>query len=132
MDKAGNLTLFDFDDCTYTWFIDDIALALFYAMPVGQGEAEAQTFARTFLTPFLHAYFKEHVLVLAWFEEIPHFMKARELAVYAALLAHTEGDLSALDGWSARFMAGRGERIAARRPCLALDFADVASERLKA
>ena len=30
VDEAGAITLFDFDECAYSWFINDIAIALFY------------------------------------------------------------------------------------------------------
>ncbi len=30
MDTDGKLTLFDFDDCVYSWFVNDIAIVLFY------------------------------------------------------------------------------------------------------
>ena len=30
VDGAGTLTLFDFDDCHYNWFANDIAIVLFY------------------------------------------------------------------------------------------------------
>ena len=30
VDDVGQITLFDFDDCAYSWFSNDIAIVLFY------------------------------------------------------------------------------------------------------
>lgn len=30
VDDTGTITLFDFDDCVYSWFSNDIAIVLFY------------------------------------------------------------------------------------------------------
>ena len=30
VDEAGQITLFDFDDCAHNWFINDVAIVLFY------------------------------------------------------------------------------------------------------
>src|SRR5690606_13388588 len=30
VDDQGRITLFDFDDCAYNWFVNDIAMVLFY------------------------------------------------------------------------------------------------------
>lgn len=55
MDEAGVLTLFDFDDCVYSWFINDIAIVLFYISMDAEelGFSTTAAFAAEFMTHFL-------------------------------------------------------------------------------
>ncbi len=120
------LTLFDFDDCQYSWFVDDIAMALFYAVPVAEDNPERIAAARMFLAHFLPAYCSETYLDPVWFMHVPTFLKAREVAVCMALWAHTGGDLEQLQGWSRAFMDERLARILNDMPYLDLDFVSIA------
>ena len=58
MDEAGTLTLFDFDDCVYSWFINDIAIVLFYISMDAEelGFPSAAAFTQEFMTHFLRGY----------------------------------------------------------------------------
>ena len=49
---GDSIYLFDFDACRYSWFIDDIAVALFYASPI----VSSSSYANTFLTSFMEGY----------------------------------------------------------------------------
>ena len=54
VDDQGQITLFDFDDCLYSWFINDIAMAIFYRL---LGETDMVGLAHEFLPPFMAGYF---------------------------------------------------------------------------
>lgn len=113
---ADGLTLFDFDDCMYTWFASDIAVALFYVAlspPAGMTQPD---FAGRFLDAFFDGYNRENTLDPAWLRQIPTFLTLREIVLYIAI--HRGFDLSKLDGWPARYMLGRRERIEAQQPFL--------------
>jgi Ser/Thr protein kinase RdoA (MazF antagonist) len=116
VDDAGHITFFDFDDCVYTWFINDIAIVLFYALPF-QGDREA--FAAEFMPHFLRGYAGENRLSPGWLKEIPHFLKLREIDLFAMI--NSEVDLTE-DGWAARYMAGRRERLEGGVPFVDIDF----------
>jgi Ser/Thr protein kinase RdoA (MazF antagonist) len=123
----GRITVFDFGDCQYAWFIYDIAMALFYAVPIAhEDETVRSESAMKFLRPFLHGYLTENKLDKSWRQYIPLFLKLREIDLYAAI--HRSLDLNNLDPWCARFMAGRRERIGQDVPVLELDLAKVAWE----
>ncbi len=124
MDEAGKITLFDFDDCVYSWFINDIAIALFYMVP----EAEDQpAFTRTFMTHLLRGYQRARALDLKWLKEIPAFLKVREIELYAVL--HRDFDLDNIDNeWCARFMQGRKSRIEHDVPFINFDFESLAAD----
>lgn len=114
----GEITFFDFDDCVYSWFVNDIALVLFYAV-MGQDEPGASI--KKFLTGFLPGYFSEYDLDPKWFREIPLFMKLREIDLYAVI--HRSFDVEKLDDpWCAWYLDGRKDRLEAEIPYLDFDF----------
>lgn len=87
MDEDGRLTLFDFDDCVYSWFINDIAIVLFYISMDAEelGFPTAAAFTQEFMTHFLRGYRQAYALDNHWLKEIPHFLKLRELELYAVV-----------------------------------------------
>ena len=87
MDEDGTLTLFDFDDCVYSWFINDIAIVLFYISMDAEelGFPNAAAFTQEFMTHFLRGYRQVYTLDNRWLKEIPHFLKLRELELYAVV-----------------------------------------------
>jgi Ser/Thr protein kinase RdoA (MazF antagonist) len=125
---GDGITLFDFDDCQFSWFADDIAMAVFYAVSLTGDDAARDAEARAFLTHFLPAYLGEVDLDLSWFGHLPAFLKAREIAVAMALWDHVSGDLAQLVDWEQSYMQGRLGRIEQGIPFLALDFEALAAE----
>jgi Ser/Thr protein kinase RdoA (MazF antagonist) len=118
VDDASNLTLFDFDDCIYCWYVMDIAMVIFYAALGGGDPADLKD---CFLPFFLRAYAGENRLDPRWLSEIPAFLKLREIDLYA--LIHRSMDVNDLsDPWCRRYMDGRRESISAGRPFLGFDF----------
>lgn len=119
VDEAGTLTLFDFDDCVYSWFVNDIAIALFYTV---QDAEDWTAFTREFLTHFWRGYREAYALDPRWLREIPVFLKLRELELYAVI--HRDFDVSAIDhAWIARFMRDRRDKIEQGAPFIDFDFA---------
>lgn len=108
VDDDGRLTLFDFDDCGYGWYVYDLAMVLFYAVT---NRSDAETFGPRFWKAFLAGYEMENQLDSAWFKEIPHFLKLREIDLYGVI--HRSFDVATLveDKWAAQFMKGRKEKI---------------------
>jgi len=117
IDENGQITLFDFDDCVYGWFIYDIAMVLLYASMWGQ---DSVAFTGRFMPPFLQGYRQENQLDTAWLKEIPHFLKLREIDLYAVI--HRSFDLENLDPWCTYYMNGRKEKIKNDVPFIGYDW----------
>lgn len=118
MDEEGNLTLFDFDDCVYSWYINDIAIVLFY---IAQDAKDPPAFACEFLTHFLRGYAQAYRLEPRWLREISNFLKLREIELYAVI--HRDFDVNHIDNpWCERFMSGRKTRIEQEQPVIDFDF----------
>jgi len=118
IDEQGNLTLFDFDDCNYSWFINDIAILLFY---ITFGRDDQTVFTRSFMQHFLAGYRSEYHMEPGWLKQIPFFLKLREIDLYAVI--HRSFDVQAIDHpWVAKFMDGRKQRIENEIPVIDFDF----------
>lgn len=125
VDEAGQVTLFDFDECGYSWYVNDIAIALFYAVS-DTPAAEAPAFAQAFMTHFLRGYQSVRPLAPRWLKEIPVFLKVREIEMYAVI--HRDFDPADIpDEWCAQYMRGRKERIDHAVPYLDFDFTMLAA-----
>jgi Ser/Thr protein kinase RdoA (MazF antagonist) len=115
--QDGTITLFDFDDCVYGWFIYDIAMVVFYA---AMGQEDAGGFTVWFLNHFFKGYDKENSLDPVWMAELPMFLRLREIDLYAVI--HRSFDVDNLDDpWCARFMRDRKRRIETAVPFIDLD-----------
>lgn len=122
VDDAGRITLFDFDDCGYNWLVNDIAMVLFY---MASEEQDKAAFTAQFMSHFLRGYRRVCTLEPQWLLEIPHFMKIREIELYAVI--HRDFDVEAIDhSWIANFMEGRRQRILDDVPYIEFDFASLA------
>jgi Ser/Thr protein kinase RdoA (MazF antagonist) len=122
VDEVGQITLFDFDDCHYNWYANDVAIVLFY-MVVNAEDAAAV--AKQFMPLFLRGYRQENRMDAQWLQEIPLFLKLREIDLYAVI--HRSFDVDNLDDpWCAAFMQGRKERIEGDVPFLDYAFGSLA------
>lgn len=122
--EDGEITLFDFDDCQYAWFVYDIAMALFYAISHDCRSEEERQEAEIFLAAFWSGYTAEHNLAPSWLAYMPLFLRLREIDLY--MLIHRSMDLNQLDPWCASYMDGRREKIINVVPYCALDYASIA------
>jgi Ser/Thr protein kinase RdoA (MazF antagonist) len=123
VDKSGVITLFDFDDCCYSWYMNDIAIVLFYA---ALGEEDEEAFIRTFMRSFLRGYTQESKIDPRWLEQIPYFLKLREIDLYAII--HRSFDVTNIEGkWVAFFMRDRKEKIENDIPFINFDFSGLSA-----
>ncbi len=118
VDDDYNITLFDFDDCVYGHFIYDIAMVLFYAIT---NDTYPEKHLAKLWPPFMQGYAQENELDSAWLAQIPHFMKLREIDLYAVIL-DTFGPDPTGDNWIDTFMNGRHDRITQGKPYVNFTF----------
>ncbi|WP_265623357.1 phosphotransferase enzyme family protein [Bacillus paramycoides] len=104
---GDSICLFDFDASRYSWFIDDIAISLFYAA----SSESLKTFSAKFIPAFMEGYQYESKLDELWMKEIPYFMKLREIGRYIKLFNACEGNINELHSWGREFMNNRKQLI---------------------
>ena len=136
------VTLFDFDDCGYGWYMMDTAMLLFDTLvlyagaDVGafglskqagkQNRAYDHPFAARFMRAYLEGYATERTVDPFWVRQLPHFLKLLEISVYAQLYrGYDPGDP---DPWVRKFMPDRKRRIEEDVPYVAFDFDALAQQ----
>lgn len=125
VNEGGVITLFDFDDCCYSWFINDIAIVLFY---IALGQEEQVEFTKEFMTHFLSGYRVENQLDEDLLPEIPSFLKLREIDLYAVI--HRSFDVENIDHpWVEMFMKDRKNRIENEGPFIDFDFSTLSLQK---
>lgn len=82
--EDGDITLFDFDDCEYSWYAYDIASTLFFmAGTANYQETESgKRMLERVAVPFLRGYRRHAALPVHWFDMFPLFLRYRRLAQY--------------------------------------------------
>ncbi|MDZ5610048.1 phosphotransferase [Bacillus pseudomycoides] len=82
----GKITMFDFDDVGYNWFVNDISILLYNVLwyPVIPYEDKA-AFTEKFMRNFLKGYEEQNKLDLNSLERIPDFLRLRHMLIYGLL-----------------------------------------------
>ena len=127
---GDTITLFDFDDCVYNWFIGDIAMVVFYMITNAD---DPPGVLADFLPPFLRGYRAENRLDPRWLPAIHDFLTTREIDLYAVIqrsydLPDGEAAEAIPHPWPRRFMTGRRARLLAGTPYVDFDFASLAEQ----
>lgn len=121
MDSEGGITLFDFDECEYGYFVSDIAIQLFYSIAVEPANRTSTEFTEEFLRSFIKGYERENSFQHDWLGQLPLFLKLREFILFLAI-KRSFSDLE-MDDWCRSFMSGRKERLEQGVPFIDFDFA---------
>ncbi|WP_194165404.1 phosphotransferase enzyme family protein [Deinococcus terrestris] len=89
--QGEQLTLFDFDDCGHNFYVNDLAMALYYGV---WGADDRETLGRRLWTHLLAGYREVRALDDADLALVPALLKLREVDLY--LLLHGKWDLAQL------------------------------------
>lgn len=117
----GEIIAFDFDDCGYHWFINDISILLYNVLwyPVFPYEDKAE-FTGEFMSHFLKGYRQENELDDAWLATIPDFLMLRHMLIYGLL--HQAFDLRTLSADESAMLARFRKEIEDKTPITPFDF----------
>ena len=119
--NEGKITVFDFDDSSYQWFASDIAIALYYTILwkfSDKPQSEKDAYAKKFLEDFMIGYNGENQLEAFWLNEIPYFMKLRDIILYTVF--HQKFDQNNLQRF-AKLLDGIRSRIEREVPIVFLE-----------
>jgi len=112
----NKLTIFDFDDCSYKWFISDIAIAIFYLTAFGMDSDKRNSFVKEFLSSFMKGYNVENKLDQFWIKELKNFIRLREFIIY--MVIHRSFDVNNLPKWAAKYKADFKRRLEQNIPLI--------------
>lgn len=117
----GEIMVFDFDDCQYSYFMYDIAICLYNTLWFPKVPlADRTAFARRYLEVFMCGYEEENHLDLKWFAHLHDFLRLRHVDLYSVF--HRSWDLDHLEPWQADVMARIKREIEEELPVMGLDF----------
>jgi len=107
----AEVTVIDFDECAYHWFVNDIAVALYHARwgwpENGYHEEREEGFSRRFLDSFMAGYRQENRLAGYWLKELPTFLEYRRLHLFLSALAVYNRNPKAWRSWRPWFKEKR-------------------------
>lgn len=112
IDETGEITLFDFDECQYSWYAEDIAIQLYYLLYVfgEDSKSERKVQYELFIEHFERGYTeKGRRLPEGWKEQLPLFLRLREIIVFVGM--YRSWDLRQPDNWTRDFLQDSRMRI---------------------
>jgi len=118
--RNDEITLFDFDDCEKHYFVNDLAIVIYWSLEVSFNGTDIHTYATTLARHLFRGYAEENDLDVFWFGQIPKFLKLRE--VISLIDAHREWDLKKLNENQKIILNHYRKNIEQDRPFLDLDF----------
>lgn len=122
--NKGKLTVFDFDDCAYHWFAYDLATAFYHAYwQASSFTPEDTQFSREFWLYFLQGYQQEHTISSELIQQIPIFLKIREIFLYTLFLE--KWDLEHLQDWQAYTVTNLKNNIESGKPYSNVNFTEM-------
>ena len=122
--ENNTITVFDFDECEYSWFIYDIAVCMYYYL-LGHDPLELHSKtkeAENIFFNLLSGYSKENTIDIYWFKNMDLFFKMRE---YVLLSTMSEIPYDRLDSWQKSFFDEALERQLNDKPFVNTDFTRV-------
>lgn len=108
---GDRITVFDFDECQYSWFVEDIAIQLYYTIYVILDDAidEREEMGKRFMERFMKGYMLENSLGDCWINTIPLFLQLREIIVHVGI--YRSWSLNSLNQWQSEYFKQSKARI---------------------
>lgn len=78
------ITVIDFDDLGYSWYINDIAVVLYQVIYQNIFSQQDENFGREFFQCFMEGYNKESVVDDSMIVQLPYFLRLRHIILYSA------------------------------------------------
>lgn len=122
--NEGRLTIFDFDDCAYHWFAYDLATSFYHAnWQASSFTPEDKEFSRVFWENFLNGYKEQRNISKELIQQIPIFLKIREIFLYTLFLE--KWDLRNLEDWQAYTLSNLKHTIETGKPYSDVNFSEM-------
>ena len=119
---ANKITIFDFDDCVYGWFMMDIA-TLVFDYPVVYPQTSKNQLVEDFFAHLLKGYSSVKPTSDFWVGQLPNFLKLLEIGIY--MQVYREHDPADHESWIGKFMKGRKALLENGVPYLDIDFKNI-------
>ncbi|WP_314589879.1 phosphotransferase [Paenibacillus terrigena] len=119
--EHGDIYPFDFDDCGYTYFVNDIGITLYYALRHAPKKHDDVTaYARTFFQCFMKGYLKENTVTIEEIAYLQDFIKLRYTLLY--IIVYQTSDLSIWSEEHIEQLRQHQHEVISEKPLIQLDF----------
>ncbi|RCW40641.1 phosphotransferase enzyme family protein [Paenibacillus prosopidis] len=88
VDREWKITLFDFDECAYFWFANELSIPLYDAtmdkcrLEVSRNNPIRSEYIKEFFTSFIEGYSQKYTVDDGLLKQIPIFLKIRDITRY--------------------------------------------------
>lgn len=122
--QDNKVSVFDFDECEYSWFISDIAVCIYYYLLGGNpSELTNKTQeAKSLMSLFMSGYIKENRICANDFEKIDLFFRQRDYILLSTILGRGDKELN---WWDKAFVEGALNRIINNKPFVDVRFSEL-------
>lgn len=125
--KEGRITAFDFDDAHYNWFANDIAVLVLAAIWFPPRKFDNKVaYAQHLMTHFFRGYAQENRLDPVWLQQIPDFMRLRDLLNF--IIVYQAMDVANFKPEQTAMLDEHRRRVVEREPLVDLDWMQFAKE----
>jgi Ser/Thr protein kinase RdoA (MazF antagonist) len=121
VDEECRLTVFDFDDSSYHWYVNDIAIVVHSILPGYDQVEQFGTIVEQFLVDFMRGYLRENKIDKSWMRKVPEFLRLYDLINYG--IFHQVWDMENLSEARKRTLARVRQRIENETSIVEADFA---------
>ena len=88
----NQLTVIDFDDLGYSWYVNDIAIVLYQVIYQNVFAQQDVDFNRHFFHSFMEGYSMENCIDENWLHQLPYFLRLRHIILYSAYCQRVDFD----------------------------------------
>ena len=126
----NDITVFDFDECEYSWFVSDIAVCMLYYLIGGDpgGIKRRAREAEEWFARITRGYLTENTIDNEQIEQMGLFLRMRE---YNLLSYNLERKSEGFSKWQRDLVKGILHRIRHGKPFIDIDFASIYKRVLK-
>lgn len=114
------ITIIDFDECEYSWFVYDIAVYLFYYILGGDPKDIDIEANKKLFKKFMSGYIQENEINMYWIEKLPDFLRLREFVLLSSI--YRSFNLDSLGKWQKDYIEVTENRIKNNIPFVNIDF----------
>jgi len=117
----GEIYLFDFDDCGYTYFVNDIGIILYYACCYPPKNIDDKTeYYKSFFRYFMKGYLKENTMTEEELTYLHDFIKLRHTLLYISF--HQTDEIANLNEDQMKMLKEHQREIISDEPMIPIDF----------
>ncbi|WP_052427563.1 phosphotransferase enzyme family protein [Neobacillus niacini] len=122
--NEGEITVFDFDDSAYHWFAYDLATSFYHAYwQASSFTPENTEFSSVFWENYLRGYKQEHTISKELIQQIPIFLKIREIFLYTLFLE--KWDMDNIEDWQEYTLTNLKNKIETGNPYSNVNFSEM-------